>query len=515
MLENSVTGNATSTAAAAAFNRTADPSASVSNPLYSNVTASFKYWVDGPIGMSVACLGVMVNLVAIVVLARQRVQRTFHLLMIFLSVWDFMWLIFFVLLFSMSEISQFWRDRVYFYLVPYLLPLLQICLSGSCYSTVALTVERYIAVCAPFFRLRHNIKARFYILPILLFAPLYNMPRFFEFGTELICFCKTEDSPRVFVLSSKGNSSKENFSCPPVNYTEALSENCWVEPGLDIRPLRHDDYYIAIYVNYVNLLMNLIVPTLVLAILNCFIYRALRNNGLNNLQAKGSNAGQTNGQGSNRTTEQLRRNAGPGSGGAEALRKRDVRLTRIAIVIVGVFITCHLPRFIPNIAELFTKDGGPEWFAIIISCNNFLQIINCTVNYIIYFGHCWRKGRPTRSGGMDKSTTPNPKVVSTVSQHNMVEMAIHVDQQRALLCGPNTSFSTASCQLSASSPRNSGHHNHHHHNHHHSQQDSSPRSTLELRGAIISGNGDVTKRNLLAINGKSGRKAFSAIEKYA
>ena len=56
----------------------------------------------------------------------------------------------------------------------------------------------------------------------------------------------------------------------------------------------------------------------------------------------------------------MRRNAGPGSGGAEALRKRDVRLTRIAIVIVGVFITCHLPRFIPNIAELFTKDGGPE-----------------------------------------------------------------------------------------------------------------------------------------------------------
>ena len=38
MLENSVTGNATSTAAAA-FNRTADPSASGSNVEYSNVTA--------------------------------------------------------------------------------------------------------------------------------------------------------------------------------------------------------------------------------------------------------------------------------------------------------------------------------------------------------------------------------------------------------------------------------------------------------------------------------------------
>ena len=56
-----------------------------SHPNSSYFYFSFKYWVDGPIGMSVACLGVMVNLVAIVVLARQRVQRTFHLLMIFLS----------------------------------------------------------------------------------------------------------------------------------------------------------------------------------------------------------------------------------------------------------------------------------------------------------------------------------------------------------------------------------------------------------------------------------------------
>ena len=70
---------------------------------------------------------------------------------------------------------------------------------------------------------------------------------------------------------------------------------------------------------------------------------------VNNVASKCNNGG-----------NQLRRNAGPGASGAEALRKRDVRLTRIAIVIVAVFITCNLPRFIPNIAELFTTDGGPE-----------------------------------------------------------------------------------------------------------------------------------------------------------
>ena len=34
----------------------------------------------------------------------------------------------------------------------------------------------------------------------------------------------------------------------------------------------------------------------------------------------------------------------------------QLRLTRIAIVIVGIFITCHLPRFIPNVVEMFMKN---------------------------------------------------------------------------------------------------------------------------------------------------------------
>ena len=36
-----------------------------------------------------------------------------------------------------------------------------------------------------------------------------------------------------------------------------------------------------------------------------------------------------------------------------ALRRRDIRLTRISIVIVFVFIVCHVPRSIPNFAEFF------------------------------------------------------------------------------------------------------------------------------------------------------------------
>ena len=103
----------------------------------------FKYWLDGPIGLTVASMGVLINLVAIVVLARQRVQRTFHLLMIYLSFWDFTYLVLFIICFALPVMSEHFRDTVFIYLVPYAIPMAQICLSGSCYSTVALTVERW------------------------------------------------------------------------------------------------------------------------------------------------------------------------------------------------------------------------------------------------------------------------------------------------------------------------------------------------------------------------------------
>ena len=55
---------------------------------------------------------------------------------------------------------------------------------------------RYIMLCRPFFRLKYKIRASTFILPILLTAPLYTIPRFFEVDsyTNNSYVCSTNSS---------------------------------------------------------------------------------------------------------------------------------------------------------------------------------------------------------------------------------------------------------------------------------------------------------------------------------
>jgi hypothetical protein len=48
-----------------------------------------------------------------------------------------------VLCFSLPAMSSKYRQRVFVHLLSVAVPLAQIGLSGSCYSTIALTVERF------------------------------------------------------------------------------------------------------------------------------------------------------------------------------------------------------------------------------------------------------------------------------------------------------------------------------------------------------------------------------------
>ena len=53
---------------------------------------------------------------------------------------------------------------------------------------MAITLERYLAVCKPFYRITREWSSRTFIIPILLISVIYNLPQFFEIQT-----CETRD----------------------------------------------------------------------------------------------------------------------------------------------------------------------------------------------------------------------------------------------------------------------------------------------------------------------------------
>ena len=105
---------------------------------------------------------------------------------------------------------------------------------------------RYIAICAPFFRLRHNIKAWYYMVPIVLFACIYNIPRFFELKCLLVTryICSLNSTKEVEVEKWKYNYVMEHS-----NNTDLTKDiNCWSETKyvLNTTEFRTNPLYIQV-----------------------------------------------------------------------------------------------------------------------------------------------------------------------------------------------------------------------------------------------------------------------------
>lgn len=67
-------------------------------------------------------------------------------------------------------------------------------------------------------------------------------------------------------------------------------------------------------------------------------------------------------------------------------RKREVRLTRISLAIVWLFLFCHFWKFIPSIYELAYRDEQefPAWVKNIQHVSHVLIVLNSSVNFLIY-----------------------------------------------------------------------------------------------------------------------------------
>jgi hypothetical protein len=187
---------------------------------------------------------------------------------------------------------------VYFFEVfPFITPTVystaMIVQTGSVYLTMAVTLERFVAVCLPF-RSRSLCtygRSRYGVIFVALFSIIYNLPRFWE--VQWITY-----DPRI-------------------NSTDiAITE---VVPTA----LRRHPTYISVYYTWAYLIFMFVIPFSCLAIFNLLIYRQVR---IANLERS-------------RMSRQ---------------EQKEIGLATMLMVVVIVFFICNVLALVVNILEANT-----------------------------------------------------------------------------------------------------------------------------------------------------------------
>ena len=120
---------------------------------------------------------------------RKEMRNSFNTLIVVLTVVDSLLCIFLMTDFTFARAFQL-HTVIYTLMYPWFIyPLTNTMLSASILMTVVLALERYIAVCHPFFHRdlvhTHSITKRvtFYTVPVVIVSFLINIPKFFETET--------------------------------------------------------------------------------------------------------------------------------------------------------------------------------------------------------------------------------------------------------------------------------------------------------------------------------------------
>ncbi|KAL0275730.1 UNVERIFIED_CONTAM: hypothetical protein PYX00_003503 [Menopon gallinae] len=137
-----------------------------------------------------------------------------------------------------------YKYGVFPYIAPVVYPLALTAQTITVYLTLTVTLERFVAVCHPLQArsLCTYGRARLYVIFIIVFSTLYNLPRFFESKRDIEF--NRKHNMTVFVITASS--------------------------------LRQNEMYISIYVHWLYLLFIYFIPFTCLAVLNAAIYRQVR-----------------------------------------------------------------------------------------------------------------------------------------------------------------------------------------------------------------------------------------------
>ena len=337
------------------------------------------FYEEGIILIGIGTIGIIGNLIAIPYFGRRIPrQQTFYMLLTCLSICDLIVVISGIMLYGLPKVSENYANITYMPIAPYVFPMFEMGCTGGIYFTMAISIERYFVVCRPFWYLAQSISSKIYVIPIFSFAIIYNIPKFFEIRTVA-----------EFVTYTNHTIKKDLDITKEENYSKNIEDNeapssTW-EYTFEPTELRKNILYYGIYHIGCEMIFQFIVPLILLFIANFSILFELIKYGSTPLECS---VGEET---SHNIT--MRQHSMPQRG-----RKKQVDRAKVTLAICGIFIFCHLFKWVLNIYELYIRCKNytlseeekeelineSEWFGTVVNVSNTLVVLNSSINFYVY-----------------------------------------------------------------------------------------------------------------------------------
>ncbi|KAL8613865.1 hypothetical protein ACOMHN_032855 [Nucella lapillus] len=309
----------------------------------------YWYYINGLAGTAIALFGLVGNTVSILILTRRTMRNSTSVLLIFMAVFDNLFLLLNLLLQTFPFIfvthnicPEYIHVRQFLFKNFY--AVVHMAHTATIYMTMLVTVERAMVVMRPL-RAKYICTRRRAVLvslAVLLWAVIYNIPRCLEYGTQVI----------TVQVDLESNATLTELLVAKTEFA-------------------HSAFYNLYYLVYFNSLVHFVFPFVVICVLNAMIIARLV-----------------------RRRRTLTRNQRSG-----LQVESESKLTVMILSLTVVFCICQVFAAVELIVVQLEKDNSQELDHCSQACEGFsafaetMTIVNSATNFLLYsiFGEKFRR----------------------------------------------------------------------------------------------------------------------------
>ena len=366
--------------------------------------ADASYWILGVAGISVAIVGLGLNMFGLFVATRSKEKHIFQKLIVCLLTFDTILLFFSIIDFIYRGLK--YRNPFLVYAFSYIVyPAFYVCLFCSIYMTVCISHERYSALQDPIRYSQEILKhegyqkrrIRQYVFFVIVCSFLYNIFRFFEY--KVMCMKSTFYEKAIL---------DEDGTILSFSYMKAFLLNC--------TPSKSSIEYVVVQMNDENVFdmdqdigtfktIIAIADSVVLGIIPVLLLISLNSRIHSCIQCVKKDILKDIEQDKDRTTSnqpllkdegvEIRKKISKDE--RNRIRKDEIKMALSFITIVAAFLCCYSVKLLFSLISAsnyksFYEDSKP-WYIIMEYLGLLLIVVNSTINILLYglWGKQFRK----------------------------------------------------------------------------------------------------------------------------